>query len=66
MKMFRMGLHDLDGMPVETLLDRLTEIWELDPKARLTIEDMESWDSLSNEVTPYYEIVCYHKDERGQ
>ena len=66
MKMFRMSMWDLDEMSVEDLLDKLEEIYELDPKARLTIEEGEIWDTLADTVETYYEIVCLHKDERGQ
>ena len=66
MKMLRISVADIDGMPVEDLLDKLEEIYELDPKARLTIEEGEIWDTLADTVETYYEIVCLHKDERGQ
>ena len=66
MKMFRINVNDIDGMSVETLINKLTGILELDPNAYLTIEEGEIWDTLADTVTPFFEIVCLHKEERGQ
>ena len=41
-------------------------IYGYDPKAKLMVEENEHHDRLSGEVSVYYDLVCLHKDERGQ
>lgn len=66
MQMLSKPITDLDGMYVSDLLDMLEDIYLKDPKAKLSIEENEAWDSLSGDTCVYYTLVCYHKDERNQ
>lgn len=59
-------LGDLDGKPINYLLDIIDPIYEIDPLAQIEVRDNEYHDTLSGEVHTYQDIVIRHKDERGQ